>query len=136
MFADVNLRLSAERMIVVPNGCASGSAMPVLEPEPVHSNRSATSRSARNLGFPADSPVLVNVASINPVKGQGLLIDAFAIAHAKRPDIRLVILGKHSDAGYPARLGSASRTTGCKAWCRCPATGPACIDSSIWLGQS
>jgi glycosyltransferase involved in cell wall biosynthesis len=110
--------------------------LPIKMTSPGAYNRSATSRCARNLGFPADSPVLVNVASINPVKGQGLLIDAFAIAHAKRPDIRLVILGKHSDAGYPARLGSASRITGCKAWCRCPATGPTCIDSSIWLGQS
>ncbi|MFM0057471.1 glycosyltransferase [Paraburkholderia phytofirmans] len=97
MFADVNLRLSAERMIVVPNGCDSGSAKPLLEPE-----RDLALR--EELGFPADSPVFVNVASINPVKGQGLLIDAFAIAHAKRPDIRLVILGKHSDAGYAARL--------------------------------
>ncbi|REE20127.1 glycosyltransferase involved in cell wall biosynthesis [Paraburkholderia sp. BL27I4N3] len=97
MFADVNLRLSADRMIVVPNGCDSGSAMPLLEPE-----RDLALR--EELGFPADSPVFVNVASINPVKGQGLLIDAFAIAHAKRPDIRLVILGKHSDAGYAARL--------------------------------
>ncbi|MFL9894694.1 glycosyltransferase [Paraburkholderia sp. RL17-381-BIF-C] len=97
MFADVNLRLSADRMIVVPNGCDSGSAKPLLEPE-----RDLALR--EELGFPADSPVFVNVASINPVKGQGLLIDAFAIAHAKRPDIRLVILGKHADAGYAARL--------------------------------
>lgn len=97
MFADVNLRLSAERMIVVPNGCDSGSAMPLLEPE-----RDLALR--EELGFPADSPVFVNVASINPVKGQGLLIDAFAIAHAKRPDIRLVILGKHSDVRYAAQL--------------------------------
>ncbi|MFM0507818.1 glycosyltransferase [Paraburkholderia sp. RL17-373-BIF-A] len=97
MFADVNLRLSADRMIVVPNGCDSGSAKPLLEPE-----RDVALR--EELGFPADSPVFVNVASINPVKGQGLLIDAFAIAHAKRPDIRLVILGKHSDARYAAQL--------------------------------
>ncbi|MFM0671823.1 glycosyltransferase [Paraburkholderia sediminicola] len=97
MFADVNLRLSADRMIVVPNGCDSGSAMPLLEPE-----RDLALR--EELGFPADSPVFLNVASINPVKGQGLLIDAFAIAHAKRPDIRLVILGKHSDARYAAQL--------------------------------
>lgn len=97
MFADVNLRLSAQRMVVVPNGCDSGSAMPLLEPE-----RDLALR--EELGFPADSPVFLNVASINPVKGQGLLIDAFALAHAQRPDIRLVILGKHSDAGYAARL--------------------------------
>ncbi|VVD27225.1 glycosyltransferase [Paraburkholderia dioscoreae] len=97
MFADVNLHLSAQRMIVVPNGCDSGSAMPLLEPE-----RDLALR--EQLGFPANSPVFLNVASINPVKGQGLLIDAFAIAHAKRPDIRLVILGKHSDAAYAARL--------------------------------
>jgi glycosyltransferase involved in cell wall biosynthesis len=97
MFADVNLRLSADRMIVVPNGCDSGSAKPLLEPE-----RDVALR--EELGFPADSPVFVNVASINPVKGQGLLIDAFAMAHAKRPDIRLVILGKHSDARYAAQL--------------------------------
>ncbi|WP_198387644.1 glycosyltransferase [Burkholderia ubonensis] len=97
MFADVNLRLSADRMIVVPNGCDSGSAIPLLEPE-----RDLALR--EELGFPAESPVFLNVASINPVKGQGLLIDAFAMAHAKRPDIRLVILGKHSDVAYAARL--------------------------------
>ncbi|WP_143328112.1 glycosyltransferase [Caballeronia pedi] len=97
MFADANLRLATERMLVIPNGCDSAGMVPLATPE-----RDAGLRA--ELGLPQDSPVFVNVASINPVKGQGLLIEAFAIAHAARPNIRLVILGKHADAGYAQRL--------------------------------
>ncbi|MDR5737673.1 glycosyltransferase [Caballeronia sp. LZ016] len=97
MFADSNLRLAAERMLVIPNGCDSAGRVPLATPE-----RDPELRA--ELGVPQDSPVFVNVASINPVKGQGLLIEAFAIAHAARPDIRLVILGKHADASYAQRL--------------------------------
>ncbi|SAK71651.1 group 1 glycosyl transferase [Caballeronia fortuita] len=97
MFADTNLRLATARMLVIPNGCDAAGMVPLAAPE-----RDAGLRA--ELGLPQDSPVFVNVASINPVKGQGLLIEAFAIAHAARPDIRLVILGKHADAGYAERL--------------------------------
>lgn len=97
MFADVNLRLATERMLVIPNGVDAASGVPLATPERDEALRA-------ELGLPAGSPVFVNVASINPVKGQGLLIDAFARAHAQRPDIRLVILGKHADAGYAQRL--------------------------------
>ncbi|WP_321796373.1 glycosyltransferase [Caballeronia sp. J97] len=97
MFADTNLRLATERMLVIPNGCDSAGMVPLAAPE-----RDAELRA--EFGLPQDSAVFVNVASINPVKGQGLLIEAFAIAHAARPNIRLVILGKHADAGYAQRL--------------------------------
>ncbi|WP_434718243.1 glycosyltransferase [Paraburkholderia sp. A1BS-2L] len=93
MFADVNLRLARERMLVIPNGVDAASRVPLGLPESDEALRA-------ELGFPSDSPVFVNVASINPVKGQGLLIDAFARAHAQRPGIRLLILGKHADVGY------------------------------------
>jgi glycosyltransferase involved in cell wall biosynthesis len=97
MFADVNLRLARDRMLVIPNGCDAASGVPLAPPESDEALR-------RELGIPSGSPVFVNVASINPVKGQGLLIDAFALAHAQRPDIRLVILGKHADTAYAERL--------------------------------
>ncbi|WP_433704330.1 glycosyltransferase [Paraburkholderia sacchari] len=97
MFADVNLRLARERMLVIPNGVDAASRVPLSLPESDEALRA-------ELGFPSDSPVFVNVASINPVKGQGLLIDAFARAHAQRPGIRLLILGKHADMGYAQLL--------------------------------
>jgi len=44
-------------------------------------------------GIPAQSPVVVNLAALTPVKDQGLLIKAIARVREKMPEIRLLLIG-------------------------------------------
>jgi glycosyltransferase involved in cell wall biosynthesis len=47
----------------------------------------------RRVGIPDDAPVVGAVARLDPLKGLGVLLDAFAIARATRPELQLVLVG-------------------------------------------
>jgi glycosyltransferase involved in cell wall biosynthesis len=47
----------------------------------------------RELGIPLDVPLLASVSRLFSWKGQRELLQAFALAHAERPDTKLVVVG-------------------------------------------
>ncbi|MGI5860545.1 MAG: glycosyltransferase family 4 protein [Myxococcales bacterium] len=84
-FADLNLGLSPSKMVVFPNGCHAATAPPSTPEE--------SARLRAELGIGPDEAVFVNVGSLYPVKGQHLLLEAFAEIAPECPRCRLVFVG-------------------------------------------
>jgi glycosyltransferase involved in cell wall biosynthesis len=65
------------------------------------------------LDLPADAPVVLSVGRMTPEKNPGLLLRAFAVVAAHRPDARLVVVGvrqgRRRAAGWIKELGLAGR---------------------------
>jgi glycosyltransferase involved in cell wall biosynthesis len=49
------------------------------------------------VGIPDDQPLIGAVARLDPLKGLDVLLDAYAIARAERPDLHLVVVGSPVD---------------------------------------
>lgn len=92
-YADLTLGLPPSRMLVVPNGC---------HPDYLASDahRQAAARLRDELGLPAGAPVFLNVASVQPPKGQAVLLGAFAAIAASAPSAHLIVLGGAADGDY------------------------------------
>jgi glycosyltransferase involved in cell wall biosynthesis len=88
--------LSAEKMIVVPNGVDVRRLDAARSEEP--------GRLRRELGISADDFVFLNVASIHATKAQAILLRAMAQVVGDRPGVRLVLVGSASDAAYERGL--------------------------------
>lgn len=56
----------------------------------------------------ADAPIILFVGRISPHKGIHLLIESFSLVRQHLPGANLIILGKHSFAGYSKRLKQIS----------------------------
>ncbi len=95
-YADRRMGLSAEKMIVVPNGVDLDRIDAALNEDP--------SRTRAELGLSAEDFVFLNVASIHATKAHRLLVKAFARVIDERPSARLVIAGSTSDTDYESRL--------------------------------
>jgi glycosyltransferase involved in cell wall biosynthesis len=59
------------------------------------------------LGWPADTPLLVNVGALTPEKGHATLLRAAAALRATRPDARWVVAGDGPERSHLARLAAA-----------------------------
>lgn len=92
-YADLKMGLPAAHMVVIPNGCDHG----YLASE---TGRAAAAALRDELGLPPTARVLLNVASIQPAKGQHLLLAALAAVAPDVPDAHLVIVGSAADEGY------------------------------------
>lgn len=75
--------------VVIPNGFAV-QGLPVAP-----AGRKAL---LDQLGLPQDSFMFGQLARYHPIKGQDVLLHAFAAVVAKRPDARLVLIGAGTDA--------------------------------------
>ncbi|MDE2765718.1 MAG: glycosyltransferase, partial [Chloroflexota bacterium] len=66
------------------------------------------------LGFGANDLVVGNVGNFNPMKGQDLLLEAFAMARERAPSAKLVMVGQTLDthAGYYAGLVAQAHRLG------------------------
>ncbi len=95
-FADLNLGLSPSKMVVFPNGCHAATA-PLSTSE-------EDSRLRAELGIGADAAVFVNVGSLYPVKGQHLLLEAFAEIAPECPHSHLVFVGGQLNEDYAKQL--------------------------------
>jgi len=71
----------ASRVALVPNGIDVGSKEVVQD------------EARRDLGLSASGPIVLFLGRLHPIKRLDLLIDAFALAKARRPDAQLVIAG-------------------------------------------
>lgn len=98
MVADLRLGLPPEKMIIVPNG-SSMALRASVEAIPEHDDALRT-----ELGIPQDGIVFVQVASFYPAKALWISVEAFAEALHSRRDIYLILLGKHVDQSYTARI--------------------------------
>ncbi|MEM9790782.1 MAG: glycosyltransferase [Planctomycetota bacterium] len=66
--------------------------------------REAIREAARDAGKPAydindDTPIVVQVARFHPVKDHATAVHAFALAHDRHPDARLVLIGDGDERG-------------------------------------
>jgi glycosyltransferase involved in cell wall biosynthesis len=69
----------------------------------------------QELGIPLDAPLLASVSRLFSWKGQRELLRAFALAHAVRPDAKLVIVGDDvsgRDGAYLRELKELAQTLG------------------------
>ncbi|HVL86926.1 MAG TPA: glycosyltransferase family 4 protein [Candidatus Thermoplasmatota archaeon] len=70
---------------------------PYLDPETAKpASPAARDELAFRLRIPDDAPVALCVSRMDPIKGQDRLIRAFAAAHRKMPEARLVLVGNGS----------------------------------------
>lgn len=60
----------------------------------------------RELGLPAETPVLVCVARLEAIKGHAVLLEAFARAAADYPDLRLLLVGAGAEETRLRRLAA------------------------------
>lgn len=104
-YADLRLGLPASRMLVIPNGCDEAYVA-------ASAHASATDALRREIGLPPDARVVLNVASIQPPKAQHILLGAFAMTAARRPELRLVVLGDADDAAYAQQLRTQAAEAG------------------------
>ncbi|HOZ20695.1 MAG TPA: glycosyltransferase [bacterium] len=88
--------IAPERIRTIYNG--------VEVPSPADPERKA--RLARDNGLDPDLPIIGCVANWRPVKGVEYLLQAFARAREKRPEIQLVLIGGDADAQHPEAAGS------------------------------
>jgi len=51
----------------------------------------------QELGIPAATTVIGNVANLSPIKRHDLLIEAFSAVHARQPHTRLLLIGQYRD---------------------------------------
>jgi glycosyltransferase involved in cell wall biosynthesis len=84
-------------------------------PTPAALPRSATGPADLRmaLGLPPDAPVVLSVGRVTPEKNPALLLRAFAVVSARRPDVRLVVVGVRQNrrrfAGWIRGAGLAGR---------------------------
>ncbi len=72
----------------------------------------------RELGIPLDAPLLASVSRLFSWKGQRELLQAFALARADRPDLKLVIVGEDASGtggSFRRELEELSNTLGVSA---------------------
>lgn len=81
---------------------------PGIEPTPPAPDAAAVAAVRRDLGFGEADPLLVNVARLDPSKGQWHLIPMMQIVRQRLPDARLIIAGDGSVRGRLERDIAAS----------------------------
>lgn len=74
----------AHEVYTVPNAIDTGRWDPAIDGGPFR----------REFGLPLDAPLLASVSRLFSWKGQRELLQAFALARADRPDLKLVIVGE------------------------------------------
>jgi glycosyltransferase involved in cell wall biosynthesis len=80
----VDMGRPPEEVYTVPNAIDTGRWDPATD----------GSSFRRELGIPLDAPLLASVSRLFSWKGQRELLQAFALARAARPDLKLVIVGE------------------------------------------
>jgi glycosyltransferase involved in cell wall biosynthesis len=95
-YAERNLGLPGEKMIVIENG---------VDPAPFeafdHDRRDAV---RRDLGLDEHAFVFINVAGLQPSKAQLAIVRAMPTLLGRCPEARVVLLGHDADPAYAARL--------------------------------
>jgi glycosyltransferase involved in cell wall biosynthesis len=104
-YADLRIGLSPSHMLVIPNGCDAS-----FRPRADH--RSAASALRAELGLPENARVFLNVASIQPPKGQHLLLGALARIAAEHAEAHVVFVGGVADAAYDEQQRAATERLG------------------------
>ncbi len=94
----------ASRVELVPNGIDVGSKEVVPD------------EARRDLGLSASGPIVLFLGRLHPIKRLDLLIDAFALAKARRPDAQLVIAGPDETSLRPLLESRAREATGATTW--------------------
>lgn len=92
----------ASRAVIVPNGFDTAR----YAPDPA-----ARAALRASLGLPADAIVIGHVARYHEIKDHANLLRAAARLHARRPDVRFVLVGAGVDAANEA-LGSQAASLG------------------------
>ena len=80
-----------DKIIIIENG---------IVPERYVPSESARSKARKEFGFTGSNFVLLNPASCYGTKGQLILIQAFAVAYRKNPELRLILAGKIFEDHY------------------------------------
>lgn len=97
-YADVRLGLSLSRMVIIPNGCRAGDKVS-------ESHRRALAREVREeFGIPPEAAVFLNVATVQPGKGQHIAVGALELASRSGLELHLILLGRVWDEPYRLRL--------------------------------
>ena len=99
------------RIIIIPNGFDLSSFRP---------DKTSYDEVRRELGIPADAPVIGFVARLDPQKNHRGFFEAASFLHASRPDIHFVLVGKDIESNNPsvadwlrtAKLGKAIHLLG------------------------
>ena len=91
----------AAKIVTIPNGVAIPAA-----PSP----------SRADLGLPGDGPLVVSVGRLEPVKGQRVLLEAWAQVRARHPQARLAVLGEGSQRDALRALAERLGVSGQVAW--------------------
>jgi glycosyltransferase involved in cell wall biosynthesis len=94
----------ASRVALVPNGIDVGS------------NDVVPDEAQRDLGPSASGPIVLFLGRLHPIKRLDLLIDAFALARARRPDAQLVIAGPDETSLRPLLESRAREAMGATIW--------------------
>jgi glycosyltransferase involved in cell wall biosynthesis len=103
-YCDTRMGLSAEKMIVIPNG-VDAHRLEAVRDEPRHRLRD-------ELGLSIQDFVFLNVASIHATKAQTSLVKAFAAVARVDSKARLVMVGSASDPAYERSLRRLILQTG------------------------
>ena len=101
-YSEAKLGLSAEKIIVVPNGIDLARARP-----PCRGQYRTALR--ERFGFAADDFLFLNAATIQPPKAQIALVRAFAQVIRQHPKSRLLLAGRAVDSAYESRLRKVVR---------------------------
>src|SRR5215475_12788254 len=94
-------RLSPEKVVTVPNG---------VDLESIDSCQPADRRAA--FGVDHDSPVIVTVANLRPVKGIDILVRATAWVCREFPDATIVVIGEAHEGNYPQDVKDLAKKLG------------------------
>lgn len=92
-YSDTKLGLPASKMVLVPNGIDLGRL-----DEAAAANPRSTLRN--ELGLANDDYVFLNVGSLQPIKCQATLVNAFAPVARLFPEAKLVFVGRAMNAAY------------------------------------
>ena len=105
-YAQLRLGLGVERFVIIHNGIRSERLRNASDAE------SERARLRAEFAIGPDDFVFLNVASIYPPKAQRVLAHALAIAGAREPSLRVVVLGRAMDEAYAQALRADLRQLG------------------------
>jgi glycosyltransferase involved in cell wall biosynthesis len=86
----LNLKIPADRIVMIPNGIDMTRFHPVSEPEKI--------RLRRQLQLPLDRRLLIYVGRLSRAKGVLMMLDLWRGMVSKWPSVHLVMLGKGGDS--------------------------------------
>ncbi|MFL5328630.1 MAG: glycosyltransferase [Gemmataceae bacterium] len=92
-YSDARLSLPPRKLLVVPNGIETKRFDRPMEKRQV-------ARLRNELGLRDDDFVFLNVASVYPPKAQRFLVEALARIHGRRPEAKVLFLGRDLEKSY------------------------------------